>query len=350
MNLKILRFCAGFAVATTSIIAGEAPSTADQLMKRFESAINAKDTNALIALVNWQGVSAKNKELASSLLTDDFNLEIDSVTLKPLPEDFQATNELDGIRYRPNVAPIGMIDVQFVKKENAVQSTQLPYGKNSDGFWIPGTIEEKFSGPSKTELAARENAEKAKESFKAHPELLTQMDQYGQTPLIQAARNGEKEMVEILLSFNVDLNNKDNAGRTALHWAADNGQVAVIKLLLAKKADVNAKSNAGWTPLHEASAFGQADAAILFLANQADINAKANDGKTALHLAALYGHRDIAALLIANKAEVNAKDSADQTPLAAAADTNSLPKYAVKTALPGKKSVADLLQQSGGKN
>jgi ankyrin repeat protein len=119
-----------------------------------------------------------------------------------------------------------------------------------------------------------------------------------------------------------------------------------MKLLLAKKASVDAKSNAGWTPLHEAAYMGKTEAAALLLANQAEVNAKANNGQTSLHLAALHGYTEMVALLIANKAEINVQDDKKQTPLGAALDTNSLPKYLLPTALPGKKSAADLLRQA----
>ena len=37
---------------------------------------------------------------------------IKSVTLQPLPGDMQLTNEANGVRYFPNVAVAGMIDVE----------------------------------------------------------------------------------------------------------------------------------------------------------------------------------------------------------------------------------------------
>jgi ankyrin repeat protein len=166
-----------------------------------------------------------------------------------------------------------------------------------------------------------------------------------------AAQSGDIAKVEALLKNAPDLvTNRDNAGQTPLHWAVSSRNSEVATLLLTNKADVNAKSNSGQTPLHYAAAFcfGKTNMVDLLLANQADVNAKDNSGKTPLHLAALYGYNDIAALLIANKADVNAKDNNGQTPLAAAMDTNSLPRYLFVTAAPGKKQVADLLRQHGG--
>jgi hypothetical protein len=338
--------CAGMVAALMPAFAAETPNSAEQLLDRLQSAIKAKDTNALVALVNCQGISDRMKSLILPMMADMPNHEIASMKLLPLPEKYQSTYEVNGIRYRPNVPPVGLIDVQFVKSENAVQSMQVPYGKSRDGFWIPGTLEEKITGAGSTEALARAKLEKAKAAFQAQPESVSQKDEYGRTPLNQAVCKGDKDIVELLLTYNVDINAGDNSGRTALHWAADTGQVEVMKLLLAKKASVDAKSNAGWTPLHEAAYMGKTEAAALLLANQAEVNAKANNGQTSLHLAALHGYTEMVALLIANKAEINVQDDKKQTPLGAALDTNSLPKYLLPTALPGKKSAADLLRQA----
>ena len=46
-----------------------------------------------------------------------------------------------------------------------------------------------------------------------------------------------------------------------MHYAAREGRKDVVELLLASKADVNAKSEDGWTPLHEAADTGEWGAA-----------------------------------------------------------------------------------------
>jgi len=143
--------CAGMVAALMPAFAAETPNSAEQLLNRLQSAIKAKDTNALVALVNCQGISDRMKSLILPMMADMPNHEIASMKLIPLPEKYQSTYEVNGIRYRPNVPPVGLIDVQFVKSENAVQSMQVPYGKSSDGFWIPGTLEEKITGAGSTE-------------------------------------------------------------------------------------------------------------------------------------------------------------------------------------------------------
>jgi hypothetical protein len=70
---------------------------------------------------------------------------------------------------------------------------------------------------------------------------------------------GHKDVVELLLANEANVNAEDGNDRTPLHWAAGAGHVDVVELLLARKADVNAKDNKGNTPLHFAAIKGQLD-------------------------------------------------------------------------------------------
>ncbi len=75
-----------------------------------------------------------------------------------------------------------------------------------------------------------------------------------------AARNDNLVKVKALLKENPDLVfSKDSDGMTALHWASARGHKDIMELLLASNADVNAKDSAEWTPLHWASAEGRKD-------------------------------------------------------------------------------------------
>jgi hypothetical protein len=97
----------------------------------------------LMALVNWQGVSDNMKTMMGNIVADMPKHDVAAVKLVPLPADFQATNELNDIRYRPSVTVIGLIDVEFAQKGN---SMRLPYGKSGNTFYIACTVEEKILG------------------------------------------------------------------------------------------------------------------------------------------------------------------------------------------------------------
>jgi hypothetical protein len=128
----------------TSAFAKDPPASAEQLRAEVESALKAKDASALIGLFNWQGVSDNFKTMMGKMAADMTNHEWTAVKLAPLPDDFQATNVVNGIRYRPSVAVTGWIVVEFTPKGNAAQ---LPYGKSGDAYYLSCNVEEKIPGP-----------------------------------------------------------------------------------------------------------------------------------------------------------------------------------------------------------
>ncbi|XP_033125973.1 KN motif and ankyrin repeat domain-containing protein 1-like [Anneissia japonica] len=58
--------------------------------------------------------------------------------------------------------------------------------------------------------------------------------QAGQTALMLAVSHGRREMVELLLEANADLNLKDEDGSTALMCASEHGHLDIVKMLLAE--------------------------------------------------------------------------------------------------------------------
>ena len=79
----------------------------------------------------------------------------------------------------------------------------------------------------------------------------------GWTPLHSAARQGHREIVELLIANGSDVNSRDSSGKSSLHDAALEGHKAAAELLIAKGADVNAKvvsgATQGLTPLDAAN-------------------------------------------------------------------------------------------------
>lgn len=72
-----------------------------------------------------------------------------------------------------------------------------------------------------------------------------EVDEYGFTPLVEAAIANNYEITKLLLEYGADINVPDITGRTALHWVTDNNNVEITKLLLANKADPNAYTHGG---------------------------------------------------------------------------------------------------------
>lgn len=68
--------------------------------------------------------------------------------------------------------------------------------------------------------------------------------------LLRAAREGQANTVKsLLVAQDVDVNVRDEQGNTPLIEAARNGHDDIVRTLLAAKADVRAKNNAGQTAL-----------------------------------------------------------------------------------------------------
>jgi hypothetical protein len=125
-----------------------ASATADELLNRFEAALRAKNTNAIMALFDWQGVSEDMKASQQQIIGMMFSQEVKSVKLSPLPMDFKTEFERNGIRYRPNVTVVGLIDIQYAQKGSLGRK---PYGKKNNAFYLANTIQERISHPATME-------------------------------------------------------------------------------------------------------------------------------------------------------------------------------------------------------
>lgn len=130
----------------------------------------------------------------------------------------------------------------------------------------------------------------------------------GQTPLIVAARNGSKEIVEALIFPNyghaerLKLNAKDNNGETALVSAikAEPPNVEVAEFLIGTDGiDIEATSSIGDTPLLIATKKNNVNYVEKILrVNRINRNATDSNGDTALIIAAKNGRLGIIKMLV----------------------------------------------------
>jgi ankyrin repeat protein len=123
--------------------------------------------------------------------------------------------------------------------------------------------------------------------------------------------------VEVLLAHGADVDAKNNFGETALMWAARDGHTSIVQALLGKGADVNWKHPfAGDTALFYAAAGGHTAIVKALLAHDALVNAQDRFfGFTALMAAVMGGHADTVGALLAHGADVNAQDNRGRTAL-----------------------------------
>eukprot|EP00894_Picocystis_sp_ML_P002319 jgi/Pico_ML_1/52836/g3485.t1 len=68
--------------------------------------------------------------------------------------------------------------------------------------------------------------------------------------LIEGARYGDVEDVQMALDGGADVNAADDLGRTALHMASANGHEALVQMLLDAGSDVGVVNTEKNTPLH----------------------------------------------------------------------------------------------------
>ena len=155
-----------------------------------------------------------------------------------------------------------------------------------------------------------------------------------ETPLQVAIKNQNIEVIKVLLANGADPNSftlLDQALKTGnlkiIQMCLENGangnhlldealfaysnRLAMIELLLKYDVDVNDKDDADWTPLHHAIVHtGNVGLASLLIRYGADINAKDDCLQTPLHFAYIYRYKTLEffKVLMQNGANPNLKD------------------------------------------
>jgi len=115
-------------------------------------------------------------------------------------------------------------------------------------------------------------------------------EEYGDTPLMYASRDGLPEAVRQLLAApGIDVNRANTDGQTPLALAVEKGKCEVVQLLLqAPGIDVNREDKYGWTPLLVASDVGRADVVKLLLDVPGIRVFRTVKGRTAMDIAVKY--------------------------------------------------------------
>lgn len=105
-------------------------------------------------------------------------------------------------------------------------------------------------------------------------------------------------------------------GNTPLHNAAFNGNTKLGKLLLDNGVKVDIKNDMDETPLMRAASLGKFPMVKFLIDNGAKVKAKDVDGNTALHHAIMGGHKEIVSFLLGKGADINLKNKNNSTPIA----------------------------------
>lgn len=123
-------------------------------------------------------------------------------------------------------------------------------------------------------------------------------DAVGDTPLIEAcSKDGKKEIVEMLLENNAEMDAKNNRGFTALMMAASWGKEEIAELLIEKNADLEARDNEGNTAFMIAVFYGWETVVKLLAEKSADVNAENNEGWNGLCFSIEQENKDMERIL-----------------------------------------------------
>ena len=110
-------------------------------------------------------------------------------------------------------------------------------------------------------------------------------DQYGQTALMYAVSQNLEKGVPLLLKAGADVNLKNARDETVLMRAAFKDMPEMLSLLIKKGAGVNEKDASGWTALMYAAKQGAKQCMDILLSAGADPNIKNKKGETASQIA-----------------------------------------------------------------
>jgi ankyrin repeat protein len=145
----------------------------------------------------------------------------------------------------------------------------------------------------------------------------------GRTAVILAAEAGHKDIVELLLSRDVQREAVDNLGLTALMHAAFNGHTDVVDELLFNGATVDRVAFCGYTAMLLAANRGHAEVVRRLLAAGASPLARTPAGRNAVLVAAFNGHLPTVKVLVhVTGIELDARDDEGYSAVDAACANN----------------------------
>ena len=145
---------------------------------------------------------------------------------------------------------------------------------------------------------------------------IDELDKEGFPWIVQAARDGNEEVVQKLIVSGADIKaSHATTLRHALSEASIHDHQKIVDLLLKAGCPHEQCDAEGYTALHHACRKGHLSVAKILLANGASVDALGPQGQTALHLAMQAPHQNVVMLLIQHKASVHARDATFRTPL-----------------------------------
>jgi ankyrin repeat protein len=142
------------------------------------------------------------------------------------------------------------------------------------------------------------------------------------TALEHAVRNGNREMVQLLLDAGAKVNAPNEAGEVVLMMLSGESTSDLVWDLINAGADVNVKDLNGNTALIRISDADSLEAVKTLIDAGAKVNEKNKQGRTALMEAASAGLVNTVRALVLAGADINAKDEDEMTALSLAVENS----------------------------
>lgn len=114
---------------------------------------------------------------------------------------------------------------------------------------------------------------------------------------LDAARNGDEELLLPMLAAGLPVNLADGKGNSLVMLSAYYGHAPLVRILLEKGAAPDQRNDRNQTPLAGVAFKGGLEIVKLLVAHGADPRADQGGGRCPIHFAAMFGHPDIVAYL-----------------------------------------------------
>lgn len=145
--------------------------------------------------------------------------------------------------------------------------------------------------------------------------LLVDLTDEGETVLHMAVERNSREAIDVILRYNVDIDQKTNSGNSAVAIAAYYGNIESLRLLVDNNASLRTMNEWGDWPVHQAAAGGHIGTIQYLFDNGFDVEVRNFKNMTPLHVASMCGKRGAARFLVDHGAHFEARGPADLTAL-----------------------------------
>lgn len=154
---------------------------------------------------------------------------------------------------------------------------------------------------------------------------LEMVDEKKKSLLHYAVTGSAMDVIQYLLSLDINVNMADQHGETPIFDCARKGKVQIAKLLISKFANINVENRVGELPIHLSAFKGNLDMIKLLVQSGAYLNKATSEDKYPVHYAIGGGqHEVIDYILKQSKQNYYLKDTYGDTLLHHATKTNNV--------------------------